>query len=679
MVSSLERTSINSGSPGEDPDNGPGDQPSRTTVLPTPTSTFVLCTLLVALFVFIIAGTPPAWGAGIRWTARALAALLLLLLLIWHFKRRYYRPQLRSHRGTTVWRLMDYQVYVLQRTAGHSRPGVRLNEADSARARFFTSAIIFPAAHRQRITERYEPGERTLTQKVTIDAQLPPGVVRQILNPRESNSGGRGAALPLQRIPPPEGAPSGMEPGQTAGPSASSPPGQPVFLFPVLVPRKGEMVDNLRVLAADGSELPVLSYRQYLQLVAQALRTLLDIAFGRDISENAHQEAFKAEHLALRAMMQRAEPNGEYEDDSGIRALLGLAAAEPEPVTLDALRLAAKLVRKLTSHYAVVAAIPCPSDGRFVVSYERMMIPTLKLAETRNGILSWLKARARLIFGSRPVDFAVSLDNAWTTQSYHLIVDAEEKVYVGVQEAPSLISYLSAHWNNIKKMRKEQAEETRPQASNSPHKASDWTTPPPYYRFQRRAGQRYAHFYTRFFPEPKEDLAEGNQVPKVRFRFYEVPPGSVFKAVITSFAGAMLIWLIGFVTSRKADPGTDVPAFLLVFPAVAAAWLGFDGPPRRLLEGTLAARLSLAITTLCSIAASGLFMIYKANLPYFRWNNFLDMKILGITSLAWSILATVAILNAASIGYIHLARTWEFMHLSSRAGRFEGPESFVDR
>lgn len=448
-----------------------------------------------------------------------------------------------------------------------------------------------------------------------------------------------------------------------------------VILFPVLVPRKGEMVDNLRVLAADGSAVPVLSYRQYLQLVAKVLRTLLDIAYGEDISNGRHADALEAERTALQAVMRRATAEKEKagDDHEGSNALYRAAAGgRPKLVNPAALRLAAQLVKKLSSHYAVVAAVPCPVDGRFVVSYERMMTPTLALAPWSEGILSWLKARARLLLGSRPVDFSISLDNAWTTQSYHLMIDCQEGVFVGVQEAQDLVGYLDAHWND-RQSRLEQSFALEKTALPLDH----LTTPPPYYRFRRRAGQRYAHFYTRFFPEPREKLPDGDRIPEVRFRFYEVPPGSVFRALIAATAAALLIWLIGFVASREPDPGTDVPAFLLVFPAVAAAWLGFDGQPKRLLEGTLAARISLLGTVLCSIAASGLFMVYKAGLPFLQWKVPADMQILGITSAAWSVLMLLAVLNATTTGYAYLARTWEFMHLSGRTDGFGGPKEHL--
>ncbi len=69
--------------------------------------------------------------------------------------------------------------------------------------------------------------------------------------------------------------------------------------------------------------------------------------------------------------------------------------------------------------------------------------------------------------------------------------------------------------------------------------------------------------------------------------------------------------------SRTPDLGSDAPAFLLVFPGVAASWIGFDAPAHRLFEDSLRARLSLALTALLSVAASGLFILNTAKLSAF--------------------------------------------------------------
>jgi hypothetical protein len=491
------------------------------------------------------------------------------------------------------------------------------------------------------VTERYEPSQRTLAKRVTIDARLPASITRQI-------STGDG--------------------------------NQSVVLFPVAVLPKGEMVDNLRVLSADGAEVPILSYAECLQLTAKVIRTLLAIGYQRTAGLDNEQQAKEAEQSALHGITRRASDHRDPShrdnpvlwDYSGRDALKRLAAelkgrnqAGSNPA---AVYMAASLAESLTSHYPVVASLPCPPDGRLVVTYERLITPSLHLARRSDGVLNWVKARLRFLLGARPVDITVSLDNAWTAQSYHLFVDGQEGVFVGEQKSQALLGYFNAHWRRLVKKRSHSSPITEEEAP-----------PPPYYRFRRRAGQRYAHFYSRFFPRPVESLEGGNRAPSVRFLFYEVPPGSMFKSVLSAVAAALLIWLIGFVVSRETDIGTDVPAFLLVVPALVAAWFGLERIPSRLLEGTLASRLSLIVTVLASICASGLYMLFKADLPYFRSEIPQGLDVLGISSLAWGVVTLVIILNAVTITYMYLARAWEFAHLATRPDPYESVRENVDR
>lgn len=664
MLDSIRRTSTTS-------DEFTGPAVDRTVELPSARISFMTSIAVGVLLILAIAGTPTSLGPWVLWVTRFGAALVGGLILLLYTRRRYGKVMRESRRQTTIWHLPDYQVNILQRSAGRSGGPLTPELAGVAQAKAFTFSVIYPADVRQRITERYEPSQRTLKQRVTIDAQLPGWIVRQLVTGERQDH----ATEATRGV--------GNEQGMTVGATRrSDAPAQPTVLFPVLIPRKGEMVDNLHVLAADESTLPVLSYRQYLQLVARVLRTLLTIAYGGSLNQQSQATVFQAEHDALRGVIRRAR--GNIKDDTGSQGIAMLGDEGARPLSNHAARgLAAKLVKKLTSHYAIVAAVPCPADGRLVITYERLITPTLELAPrprwTRRGdsdqparlggTLKWFKARLRLLFGARPVDISVALDNAWTTQSYHLVLDGQEGVFVGSQESRNLIKYLMVHWDRIKRRRHETIQNW---ARQSQLGETLETPPPPYYRFRRRAGQRYAHFYTRFFPEPVENLVDGETVPKVRFRFYEVPPGSVFRAAVTAVASALLVWLIGFVTSRKPDPGTDVPAFLLVFPAIAAAWLGFEGQTRRLLEGTLASRLSLLTTVLTSIAASGLFMIYKSGLPYLHWSNPFDMRIVGIESLSWTVLVLVAVLNACFVTFAYLGRTSEFILLSGRMDTFGG-------
>ena len=66
-----------------------------------------------------------------------------------------------------------------------------------------------------------------------------------------------------------------------------------------------------------------------------------------------------------------------------------------------------------------------------------------------------------------------------------------------------------------------------------------------------------------------------------------------------------------------------------------------------------------------SVAACGLFMVYKSQLQELHWTNPAKISVLGITSLSWTILTLISALNASLITYLYLIRSWEFTQLAS--------------
>ena len=425
---------------------------------------------------------------------------------------------------------------------------------------------------------------------------------------------------------------------------------------------KGAFSDNFQVFGADGEHVSTLAYREYLQLVAGILRLFLRLAYGltgprgsQDFpagkSASADSDVRHLEHKALCEIVRRADANVQ------VKALLGVS-----PVSKDAediakllekldvppgrkvfLNLAAELVRRLSLHYAMVASVQLPQSGRICIRYRRALIPELELAPDAEGQKIALVVRAvergkgwlRVLFSTRPVSVTVSLDNSWTCQSYHVWVNAPEGLYLARQKLVATDEYM-----------------------NSLAKGAPTLL---HYRFRRRLGQSYAHFYGRFFPVP----IEGSRRPKLQLDFFEVPPGSDFGAAVAAGAAFALIWLVGSVMSRTGDPGTDAPAFLLLFPGVAASWLGFDAPTHRLFEGTLAARLSLVLTTVVSVAASGLFMAYEGGLSWFVVPMH-GIAVLGVSQLWWAVLIAVSCLNTLYEGFRWWRLSWRFKYLASR-------------
>src|ERR1044072_3115542 len=90
--------------------------------------------------------------------------------------------------------------------------------------------------------------------------------------------------------------------------------------------------------------------------------------------------------------------------------------------------LAAELVWQLSQCYALVAMLPGDQD-RFIIKYERTLVPRLRVAKLFS--IRGLKDRLRMFLWSRPVFLAVNARNAATCQSYHLHIVGPSELYVG--------------------------------------------------------------------------------------------------------------------------------------------------------------------------------------------------------------------------------------------------------
>ncbi|MGW5052539.1 hypothetical protein [Actinokineospora sp. NPDC004072] len=472
----------------------------------------------------------------------------------------------------------DKRILELQEEAKNSR------EIHADQARIFAAAIARPEQFRRRVVEEYTPDRRTLRKSVAVDIEVPRRL--KITNDNAE-----------------------------------------VFL-PVVVNKKGDLLDDFHVHEMNGDGVLWLSYRQYLSLVARVLRRLLLTAYQLSAGEDLPKAAAQAELMALQAIVRRV--------DTRSNAGMDYSAADQIAklsVTLPGLRtLAVLFVRQLTSNYAVVARVSNTQGRHQKFRYQLTMTPRVKFTRTESSRTWSLSGFFRLIFGARPVALNLDIANAGTCESFHLHVHAPNDLYLARQEAVGL--------ENVLKRTAEQA------------------PTPPHCRFRRRLGQPHAHFYARFMPafRPGERAS-------IRLHFYEVPPGSVFRATLTALAGLAILWLVGYVNSRHSDPGTDAPAFLLAFPALAATWLGFDSPSRKLLEGTLSARLSMTMTALLSIVGTGLFMLHKAG-PQRIWPKLPEgISFLGISDATWAVTVAVAFLNAFYIAYLCIIRTWQYSHL----------------
>lgn len=577
---------------------------------------FLSCLIVFLLFVAAVLFDLSRWIG--QWDiALRLASIAVLMVLIRRYNRTHFlRGLAATHHETRDFiqvpesRAKDLQQEIRQASL------VTLDQVD-----VFTRAVIGTSKLHQRIVEEYRPDQRSMEKEVTIDIRIPTHIMRR-----------------------------------------ASISGVGVFLYPVLVPPKGVFYDDLRIYGPDGTRLPMLSYREYVYIAASVLNLLLSVACDAP-PKGLPETVLACERRAFEGLLHRIDTRPNPADDGRApdgRQLANLIERMPEVSHEESRRRAAKtaahLAEVLARHYAIVVAVPVPTNGRFTIRYTCLLTPELDLApslklqsapEYLKRRMRSVKTRLNVLFSTRPVDVKVSLDNAWTCQSYHVVVRCPDGLYLAKQDLLVDDGYL------------------RRRAIAAPT--------PPHIRFRARLGQSYAHFYARFMPPPRRSMTDANgkvtrpgeKAPKLVLYFQETPPGSVCRAALAAIASAALVWIIGYgLSSGHGIKNTDAPALLLAFPGVAASWMGFDGTKHRLFEGMLTARLSLAVTAVISLCATGLYLLSGQGHSAPKGSS--PIGVLGITRWPWMVLIVVALFNAAYLSYRWGLNSWRFRSLAER-------------
>lgn len=403
-----------------------------------------------------------------------------------------------------------------------------------------------------------------------------------------------------------------------------------ILLFPIMMPLKGELQDDLSI-ALDGEPVATLTHREYLVLVTLVMDTLLTPAPGVLTPDEAWRLE-KDGKWALKIVSAR----GKLTD----RQMVKVEKCSKRITRLasragDSLILAAVLLRRLANNYVIVGVLPGCTEGRNrrTISYERYLIPSLRLTSSKSFL--------GLLMDSRPKHVSLDLSIAATAHSYHLFVMGPEGTYVGWQNLTGKVGLLKSS----------------PPREKLTH---------PYGRFRRRLGQRYLHLYLRSVP-PK--LAQGLRLD---IKFFELPPGSMAGAALAATANFALVLLIALILpgtydkiSSDGNPlGSDFPALVLAFPAIAGAFVGYDNKSAALVGGTLSSKLSSLLTIVLSLAASGLFMAQQAQVL----RDHVDHGVLGIHDFWWQVVTVGALLNTIYATYTWLARTLSYYWLAHRPG-----------
>lgn len=398
------------------------------------------------------------------------------------------------------------------------------------------------------------------------------------------------------------------------------------LVVPLLMMKRGELIDGLRLHDPEGKRIPSLSHVSMVVYIAAVIRRLVSAVMGPNALETY---VTTIEDHVLEVI---AREKSETHDDSVDRAMsyfrkLGSSSNDKRLVVsrlghfLDALK----------NHYPVASTVRVVDSVQPALRYgvRRTVIPDRGKDQRAgwNGRLSRLSDTVRACFGVRSSTVAFPLANADRAASYHLEVHGPEDTYLARQR-------VFDRGGNEADLKAQQC------------------------RIQSRRGQRLAHVYIR------NGVGFGERF--FHATFFERMPGSVAPAAMAAVAAFAFISVTAWANLARGGGanGTDLIAVLLGFPAVASAWVGF-GRSAPLLRGTLAAKAISGITILASLLAACFHILS----PGSQGAGSLLARPYGH---AWLVVTTVALMNSvAAVG------SWLMRGLTE--GHFVKREREIDR
>ena len=481
----------------------------------------------------------------------------------------------------------------------------------------FVKLIIDPVSYRSRVAESSTLEERVVTQHVSVEFSLPP-----------------------------------------------IPATPPAVYVPLLMPLKGQLLDNFRLTDASGTSLPDLSFEDTTRLAAAGLHLLLTSALetGTDpgampgasaIAATARDAAKMSSlyglginllnQIARRGAVAQSEA-AQFIDDALDTTTLSLTKAGKSLIREYALALSVA--------YPVVAVVPAGSivGGVLLLKYERAVIPA-SLHEKGRGML-------RVALGIKPFQIAVPLQLGATAASYHLRLNGPANKYVRGQYFRCSVCKADVQRNwvpvEIREAENREAENRDGEKAGGKRQCSHRTEENEssvsqllgegtHYRVRARYGQSFVHLYLRGFG--RGDRPQFRDL-ELFAQFKEVPPGSRGVAVVTALVATVFVGIIGHLVSQgRAPQNSDVPALMLALPAAAASWFGFSTDGGSLVGSSLLARLSQLLTA--AVSFTGIAMYFTAHRQHLPWG----LSLLGVSSGVWALMFFVSGMNFLYILY----------------------------
>jgi hypothetical protein len=440
----------------------------------------------------------------------------------------------------------------------------------------------------------------------------------------------------------------------------------PQLLYvPVLVPRKGDLIDQLEITRSDGRAAVSLSYEQSLRVISLGLRYLLVAALtepGHEHPDFDNANFRKAELILLRLIARRGPVDRQGDEWKGVKRIVddtlrflgelfplhesdgSAGATQGEQANkqrrTEALGHLRDYVLKLVQGYPIIVSLPNDQQPRRRLQFERTIVPAPRKT-----------ARLRLWLGLRPDRVEIPINLGFETESYHLEVVGPSEHYVHEQFIGcGKCNYrLGSNWRGVQIV------------GSSCHHAPIGVDDRCYIRVRRRQGQCYAHVYMRGFATSRLDDSE--MVMKARFA--EAPPGVEERALLSAVAASIVFGVTGYILSRyhKFPLPSDVPALFLAVPGVAATWFGFSSDADTVLRSSLTARISLLTTGLLSVAGVSCYLLQD----FLGWKAGPRWGLFGIHEWIWLGILILSLANCGVIFYTSAVRMAHFVWLSSRA------------
>lgn len=402
-----------------------------------------------------------------------------------------------------------------------------------------------------------------------------------------------------------------------------------IVLVPLVLARKGRLLDRFTPRTADGKVISTLSQWETRGVIWVVVRTVLERAIVAGDSKLDDKELLKL----LKILCFTAFRSGPLDTAAknmwhrSIAELKGFRADRFDPVWLDK---AAAICETLVENFLLVVEVEKPSTNSILLSYETLNVTS----QFNKRPYELLRAR----HGLRPYSVDVPMTRITQADSFHFQFLAPAGSYV-----------FNHHLEELRTNRTVKQEQCLLLGVQQ------------YVRVYHERGQSLAHLYYRRQrqSEPKHRDANRKRLPKKDLgevksiiSFREIPPGALGNAATIALVTTLIllyftvfrVGLDGSLDKEGANTNQDIPAFILTVPAFLAAVLGRSIDANSLSMAPLTAFYGLWISMCAAMFGVGLYL-YGASRSML-WD--VHLVVLGHAqnyNMIWIVASLVSLLN----------------------------------